>query len=42
VLAFAAAPALGVGNPIEKSLHEDGHESRLESGLAFLKRWLGR
>jgi len=33
---------LGIEDRIEMELHEGGHEIRLESGLAFLKRWLGR
>jgi predicted esterase len=32
---------LGMGERMEFDLHEGGHELRLESGLAFLDRWLG-
>ncbi len=31
---------LGIGERIEMDLHEGGHETRVESGLKFLKRWL--
>jgi len=33
---------LGIEDRIEMDLHEGGHEIRLESGLAFLKKWLMR
>jgi hypothetical protein len=32
----------GIEDRIEMDLHEGGHEIRLESGLAFLKKWLMR
>lgn len=33
---------LGIEDRIEMDLHDGGHEIRLESGIRFLKRWLGR
>lgn len=33
---------LGIEDRIEMDLHDGGHEIRLESGLAFLKKWLAR
>lgn len=33
---------LGIEERIEMDLHDGGHEIRLESGIRFLKRWLGR
>jgi predicted esterase len=32
---------LGLAERIDIDLHDGGHEIRLESGLAFLKKWLG-
>jgi dienelactone hydrolase len=31
---------LGIADRIEMDLHEGGHEARVESGVAFLTRWL--
>ena len=33
---------LGMGERMELDLHEGGHEARIESGIRFLKRWLGQ
>jgi hypothetical protein len=33
---------LGIEGRIEMDLHEGGHEIRIDSGLAFLKKWLMR
>ncbi|MCP5111553.1 MAG: hypothetical protein GY953_12035, partial [bacterium] len=33
---------LGIADRIELDIHEGGHEIRLESGLAFLKKWLAK
>lgn len=33
--------ALGLADRVALDLHERGHEVRLESGLAWLRRWLG-
>lgn len=32
--------ALGLADRIQMDLHEGGHEIRVESGIAFLRRWL--
>jgi len=32
---------LGLADRLELDLHEGGHEIRFESGLRFLRRWLG-
>ncbi len=32
---------LGIDGRIEMGLHEGGHEIELDSGLAFMKKWLG-
>jgi hypothetical protein len=33
---------LGIEDRLEMDLHDGGHEIRLESGIAFLKKWLSR
>jgi hypothetical protein len=33
---------LGMSERIDVDLHDGGHEIRVESGVAFLKRWLGK